>query len=142
VRLPGLRPGTAGPELERRWSHRAAGGPWAAPCAALHNLKIRQPLKALHLVTRNPEKRILIEMEEIIREELNVKAVVFRENEEELVELSARPNYRLLGKALGKDMKAAAERIQAPVRPGDPVPARRGDPLPRPRTAGPFDLTS
>ena len=52
-------------------------------------------------------------MEEIIKEELNVKDIVFRENEEELVEYSAKANYRMLGKSLGKDMKAASARIES-----------------------------
>jgi isoleucyl-tRNA synthetase len=50
-------------------------------------------------------------MEEIIREELNVKNVVFRDNEEDLVEYEAKANFRVLGKELGKDMKAAADKI-------------------------------
>ncbi len=80
---------------------------------AVHSLKTRQPLKAIHLVTMDEqEKRILREMEEIIREELNVKEVLFRENEEELVEYKAKANYKVLGKKLGKNMKAAAVRIE------------------------------
>jgi isoleucyl-tRNA synthetase len=43
---------------------------------------------------------------------LNVRSIVFRENEEELVEYTAKPNYKILGKQLGKDMKAAASRIE------------------------------
>jgi isoleucyl-tRNA synthetase len=79
-----------------------------------YNIKVRQPLKTVELVTRNPEeKKVLLEMEEIIREELNVKDIVFRDNEEDLVEYEARANFRVLGKELGKDMKAAAERIAA-----------------------------
>ncbi len=79
----------------------------------LHSLKIRQPLKAIHLVTLNPdEKKILREMEDIIREELNVKEVVFRDNEEDLVEYQAKANFRVLGKELGKDMKEAAQKIE------------------------------
>ncbi|MEJ5189832.1 MAG: DUF5915 domain-containing protein, partial [Breznakiellaceae bacterium] len=71
-------------------------------------------LKTVELVTRNPEeKKVLIEMEEIIREELNVKTVVFRDNEEDLVEYQAKPNFRVLGKELGKDMQIAAQRISA-----------------------------
>jgi len=81
---------------------------------SMHNLKTRQPLRAIHLVTMNSdERKILREMEDIIREELNVKDVVFRENEDELVEYQAKPNYRILGKELGKDMKAAAGKIEA-----------------------------
>jgi isoleucyl-tRNA synthetase len=59
------------------------------------------------------EKAVLLEMAEIIREELNVKNVGFRDNEEDLVEYQARANFRVLGKELGKDMKAAASRIEA-----------------------------
>ena len=79
---------------------------------SMHNLKNRQPLSALYLVTRNAEeKRVLREMLDIVRDELNVKEVVFRENEEELVEYSAKPNYRVLGPELGSDIKAAAGQI-------------------------------
>ena len=81
---------------------------------AQHNIKVRQPLKTMELVTRNPdEKKVLLEMEEIIREELNVKDVIFRDNEEDLVEYEAKANFRVMGKELGKDMKAVAERIAA-----------------------------
>jgi isoleucyl-tRNA synthetase len=80
----------------------------------LHNLKIRQPLRALHLVTRDPDERAVLEgMAELVREELNVKEVLFRDNEEELVEYSAKANFKVLGKLLGKDMKEAAARIEA-----------------------------
>jgi isoleucyl-tRNA synthetase len=77
-----------------------------------HELKIRQPLKSLHVVTRDKEeKAVLVEMAGLLAEELNVKDVVFRENEEDLVEYSAKANFKVLGKKLGKDMKAAASRI-------------------------------
>ncbi len=80
---------------------------------SMHSIKIRQPLKAIHLVTKDKnEQKTLIEMKEIIKEELNVRNVIFRENEEELVEYSAQANFKVLGKKLGKDMKAAAEKIK------------------------------
>jgi isoleucyl-tRNA synthetase len=79
-----------------------------------YNIKVRQPLRMAELVTRNPdEKSALLEMAEIIREELNVKNVSFRDNEEDLVEYSVKANFRVLGKELGKDMNAAAARIEA-----------------------------
>ncbi|TVQ17445.1 MAG: isoleucine--tRNA ligase [Spirochaetaceae bacterium] len=81
---------------------------------SMHNLKIRQPLMAIHLVTRDAtERRILIEMEDFIRDELNVKEVVFRENEEELVEYSAKANFRKLGRELGPAMREAAAKIES-----------------------------
>jgi isoleucyl-tRNA synthetase len=79
-----------------------------------YNVKVRQPLRMAELVTRNQEeKNVLVEMAEIIREELNVKELVFGDNEEELVEYEVKANFRVLGKELGKDMKAAAARIEA-----------------------------
>jgi len=78
-----------------------------------HNLKNRQPLKTVYLVTRNEEeKRVLREMEELIREELNVKEVLVQDNEEALVEYSAKANFKVLGKLLGGSMKAVASRIE------------------------------
>jgi len=79
-----------------------------------YNIKVRQPLRMAELVTRNPdEKSALLEMAEIIREELNVKNVTFSDNEEDLVEYGVKANFRVLGKELGKDMNAAAARIEA-----------------------------
>lgn len=79
-----------------------------------NDLKIRQPLAAVQIVTKvAEEKQVLARMEEILREELNVKSVLFRENEEDLVEYSIKANFRVLGKRLGKDMKEAAAKIEA-----------------------------
>ncbi len=80
---------------------------------SIHSLKIRQPLKSLYVVTRDPRERaVLREMEDIIIEELNVKDVIFRENEEDLVEYRAKANFKVLGRTLGKNMKAAAKKIE------------------------------
>ncbi len=78
-----------------------------------YNLKIRQPLKSVEFVTRNPEeKTVLLAMEESIREELNVKKIVFHEREDELVEYKAKANFRTLGKELGPLMKKASNIIE------------------------------
>ena len=77
------------------------------------NLKNRQPLASVALVTRDAdEKRVLAEMEDSIREELNVKEVIFHEREDELVDYKAKANFRVLGKELGPLMKKAAGIIQ------------------------------
>ena len=76
------------------------------------NLKNRQPLSSIALVTRDPaEKSVLESMIDTIREELNVKKVIFHEKEAELVEYSAKANFRVLGKQLGAKMKLAAAGI-------------------------------
>jgi isoleucyl-tRNA synthetase len=100
-------------ELERKMTITRQAVSLGRAIRTVHNLKIRQPLAALHVVTRDDEAwRILREMEDIIREELNVKEVVFRENEEELVEYTAKANFRELGPRLGNRMRAAATVIE------------------------------
>lgn len=101
-------------DLERKMATVRQAVSLGRAIRTMHNLKIRQPLSAIHLVTRDEEaRRILLEMEDIIREELNVKEVVFRENEEELVEYSAKANFRELGPRLGNRMREAAAVIEA-----------------------------
>jgi len=81
---------------------------------AQYNIKVRQPLSVVEIVTREEAVMAsLLEMEDIIREELNVKQVIFRDNEDDLVDYEAKANFRVLGKELGKDMKAATEKIAA-----------------------------
>ncbi len=101
------------PELERKmaWARRAVS--MGRALRVQHDVKIRQPLRAVHLVTKDPaERAVLGEMVDLLREELNVKDVIFREDEEELVEYACKANFRVLGKELGKDMKATAEAIE------------------------------
>ncbi|MBR0154626.1 MAG: isoleucine--tRNA ligase [Treponema sp.] len=76
------------------------------------NLKNRQPLASVALVTRKAEeKTVLQEMLDSIKEELNVKNVVFHDREDELVEYKAKANFKVLGKELGGLMKEAASQI-------------------------------
>jgi isoleucyl-tRNA synthetase len=79
-----------------------------------YNIKARQPLRKAELVTLNEdEKKALLGMADIIREELNVKELIFSDKEEDLVEYEVKANFRVLGKELGKDMKSAAAKIEA-----------------------------
>jgi len=76
------------------------------------NIRIRQPLAAVYLVSSNPEKRNDFQaMREVVAEELNVKKVEISSDEEELVELNAKANFRKLGPRLGKKMKEVASLI-------------------------------
>ena len=78
-----------------------------------HNLKIRQPLKKLVLVTREQDERdILLSMQSTIAEELNVKEVAVRHDESDLVSYQAKANFKVLGSTLGKHMKSVAASIQ------------------------------
>jgi isoleucyl-tRNA synthetase len=79
-----------------------------------YNLKIRQPLSDMTVVIRDNAKRALLaEMDGLIREELNIKAVRFDADEESVVSLSAKANFKRLGKVLGPKMKDAAKIIES-----------------------------
>ena len=76
------------------------------------SLRIRQPLRKAVLVSADPAVRTNLEnMASVIGEELNVKSVDIRANEQELVHLSAKANFKALGPRLGKRMRDAATAI-------------------------------
>jgi isoleucyl-tRNA synthetase len=79
-----------------------------------HALKVRQPLRALHVATRDPRARTAIEsMVDLVRDELNVKQVVFDEREDDLVTFTVKANFKSLGPRLGRDVQRAAKAIAA-----------------------------
>ncbi len=101
------------PDLEKKMEITRHAVSMGRALRSIHSLKIRQPLKTIYLVTKDlEERRILREMEDIIREELNVRNVQFKDNEESLVEYKAKANFKVLGRKLGKQMKAAARKIE------------------------------
>lgn len=77
-----------------------------------HQLKVRQPLARMLVVVGDISDQPVIErMRELISEELNVKQVEVSTDEQELVELTVKPNFRVLGKRAGGSMKQLAEEI-------------------------------
>jgi isoleucyl-tRNA synthetase len=67
-----------------------------------HCLKVRQPLAAITVVYPDADalKRLRV-VDAYIRDELNVKDVIYTAEEEEVVSLSAKLNTKRLGKTLG-----------------------------------------
>lgn len=77
-----------------------------------HKLKVRQPLSIAHVASSDPRiLHFLQDQQHLIADELNVKSVQFGSNETEFVALKAKPNFRVLGKKVGKLMKAAQTAI-------------------------------
>ncbi len=71
-----------------------------------HKLKVRQPLPAAHIVCGNEQvMQFLQHQEHLIAGELNVKRVLFHKESREFVKLSIKPNFRILGKKVGKHMR-------------------------------------
>jgi len=78
-----------------------------------HKLKVRQPLSTAHLISRNQSiLSFLQDQQHLIADELNVKKIIFGDNEADFVRLQAKPNFRVLGKKLGKEMPLAQKAIE------------------------------
>ncbi|CAN5850421.1 isoleucine--tRNA ligase [soil metagenome] len=77
-----------------------------------HDLRVRQPLPSLTVLTHDPTAAAAVGSHSaLIAEERNVKSVEVSSDEGELVEMSAKADFRRLGPRLGSDVKACAAAI-------------------------------
>ena len=91
-------------DLEQRMELVLSAVTMGRALRAKNQLKIRQPLRKITLITATPEaQRILEDLGELITDELNVKSVEISRDEKDLVELSAKANFKLLGRRMGKN---------------------------------------
>ncbi len=75
-------------------------------------IRVRQPLQQILIpVLDDSMQSDLQKVEELIKSEVNVKEVKYIHGETGLVKKKAKPNFRTLGKKLGKHMKEAADLI-------------------------------
>ncbi|NOR44890.1 MAG: isoleucine--tRNA ligase, partial [Candidatus Delongbacteria bacterium] len=76
------------------------------------NIKIRQPLQSVTIVSNQEiTQEAVTEYSDLIKEELNVKEVKITKNEEDLATITAKANFRVLGKKYGKKVKDIASMI-------------------------------
>ena len=93
------------------------------------NLRVRQPLRKLYVHVAEGRADLTPDLVDIVRDELNVKAVEFVDDPETLVSYRILPNNRLLGPQFGKlfpKVRAALaalppEEVVAKVNAGEPV---------------------
>ena len=79
-----------------------------------NELKVRQPLSRLTVVTRDDEAAQAVRSHQaLIAQELNVRTVAVERHETDLVHLSARANFKALGPRLGPRTKEIATAIEA-----------------------------
>ena len=78
-----------------------------------HEIRIRQPLgRVLLLPPDESGAEKLADLADLVADELNVKEVVFVEDEAEISEVSCKANYRALGPRFGKRVKEVAAFIE------------------------------
>ena len=67
------------------------------------NIKVRQPISSL--ILPKLDEMIIGDLLPVIKEELNVKEVMFKEDMTEYLEYIVKPNFQVLGKTLGPKIK-------------------------------------
>ncbi len=87
-------------------------------------LKVRQPLRAAVVVAAGAERAAIERLADVVLEELNVKALRYVSQADELGSYEVKPNYRALGPRFGKQMPQVAAAVAA-LDPGHVVDALR-----------------
>jgi isoleucyl-tRNA synthetase len=85
-------------------------------------LKVRQPLREAVVVAAEREREAIERLGRLVTDELNVKAIRYVAEADELGHFEVKPNYRALGPRFGKQMPQVAAAIAAL----DPVRLRDG----------------
>ncbi|PZR66719.1 MAG: valine--tRNA ligase [Solirubrobacterales bacterium] len=76
-------------------------------------VKLRQPLRAAVVVASERERASIERLEDLVRDELNVKQVRYVGAADELGRQQLKPNYRALGPRFGRHMPQVADAIEA-----------------------------
>lgn len=77
-----------------------------------NDMRVRQPLRTVTIVTRDSAQRQAINSHtSLIAEELNVHSVEVHADEAGLVDLQAKPNFKVLGPRFGKEMGSLAAQV-------------------------------
>ena len=76
-------------------------------------MKMRQPLREAVVVAADRERQAIEDLEQLLRDELNVKSVRYVSEADELGRFELKPNYRTLGPRFGKQMPQVAAAIAA-----------------------------
>ncbi len=79
---------------------------------AKNNLKVRQPLSKVMVVVDSSQRSALEEMKEVILEEVNIKELIILKDDAEIVNKSAKPNFKSIGPKFGKNVNKAAGKIR------------------------------
>lgn len=78
-----------------------------------NKLKVRQPLGCAHLICSDEKVLAALKrQQDLVADELNVKVVQLHSDEARFVKLKAKPNFRILGKKVGKLMNATQAEVQ------------------------------
>jgi isoleucyl-tRNA synthetase len=107
-------PGLIDLDLEQRVAHVRAAIALGLTIRDREKLAVRRPLSRVTISSQDPFVRAAIEQfSDAIKGELNVKEVVVSQSESRLSEVTAKANFKQLGKRLGPKMKSVAAKVAA-----------------------------
>jgi isoleucyl-tRNA synthetase len=77
------------------------------------NLKVRQPLRRIIIPVNGDQDRLTIQsMEDVILEEINIKAIEYVTDDDGVIKKRAKPNFKVLGPKFGKQVQHVAARVK------------------------------
>jgi isoleucyl-tRNA synthetase len=80
---------------------------------AKHQLKTRQVLRSLTVVTADPkDSKTIARFSDLLKEELNVKETLFTTKLADFVEVEFKPNLKILGRKLGKNLGVVRKALE------------------------------
>jgi isoleucyl-tRNA synthetase len=77
------------------------------------NLKVRQPLSKIMVAVDKSKTEALSKMKEVILDEVNIKELIVLKDDSEIVNKSAKPNFKSIGPKFGKNVNIAAHAIKS-----------------------------
>jgi isoleucyl-tRNA synthetase len=80
---------------------------------AKNNLKVRQPLSKIMVAVDKNKRDAVSKMQDVILEEVNIKELVVLEDDSEIVNKSAKPNFKSIGPKFGKKANPVANAIRS-----------------------------
>jgi isoleucyl-tRNA synthetase len=100
------------PDLEQRMDYAQRISSLVLSLRKKEKLRVRQPLQRIMLpVLNNKFQKHVEDVRELILSEVNIKKIEFITDTGGLLSKKAKPNFKTLGRRLGKQMKSAAQII-------------------------------
>ncbi len=76
------------------------------------NLKVRQPLRKIIIAVNPVQREAIQQMTDVILEEVNIKELEILEDDSQIVNKTAKPNFKVIGPKYGKLVKALSGKIR------------------------------
>ncbi len=112
--LPERQPARHAPELAEDMALIRELASLGLAARAQVKVRVRQPLEAAEVVLADTGRAArLASLVPLLQDELNVREVRFTEDPGQFVDFEVKPNFRVLGRRLGKDMKACAKLLRS-----------------------------